>query len=59
MHEIGGHWRCTELPEHGCNLAAVVGAVVREVLQRLPDRILVYAKFKRFVFHYAIEVALR
>src|ERR1700719_82710 len=59
VHEIGEHGRCARLPEHGCNLAAMIGAVVRKMLQRLPDRILVHAKFERLVFHFAIEVALR
>src|SRR5271170_5039111 len=41
MHEIGEDGLGALLPQHGGNLAAVIGSVVDDVLHGLPQRILV------------------
>src|SRR6266478_5411890 len=59
MHQVGQDCRCTELPQQSGDLSAMVAAVIHEVLHGLPEGIAVHAEFQRFVFHDAIEIALR
>src|SRR6266849_5113451 len=59
MHEVGQHGLCTVLAQHRGDLAAMVAAVIYNVLHGLPKRIAVHAEFQRFVFHYAVEIVLR
>src|SRR5258708_34148524 len=59
MHQVGQDGLRTELPQQRGDLPAMIGAVIHEVLHGLPQRIAVGPKFQRFVFHYAVEIALR
>ena len=45
MHEIGQDGLCAVLTQHRGDLAAVVGAVIYQVLHGLPERIAIDAKF--------------
>ena len=59
MHQVGEDRLRAVLPQHGGDLAAMVGAVIHDVLQRLPQRIVVHAEFHGLVFQHAIEIFLR
>ena len=59
MHEVGEDGLGAELAEHGGDLAAVIGAVIDDVLERLPERIGVDAEVHCFVFDDAVDVCLR
>ena len=59
VHEVGEDGLSAELAEHRGDLAAVIGAVIDDVLERLPQRIGVDAEFHCFVFDDAIDVGLR
>src|SRR6267142_468976 len=59
MHEIGQDGLRAVLTQHRGDLAAVIAAVIHDVLHGLPERIAVDAELERFVFHYAVEIALR
>src|SRR4029077_3280649 len=58
MHQVGEDCRHAELTQQGRDLAAMVAAVIHDVLHRLPERVAVDAELQRFVFHDAIEIAL-
>ena len=58
VHQVGGEWLSAELAEHGGDLAAVIGAVIDDVLERLPQRIGVDAELHCFVFDDAVDVFL-
>src|SRR4029077_19609161 len=58
MHQVGQNCRRAELTKQRGDLAAMVGAVIDQVLHGLPERVAVDAEFQGFVFHYAIEVGL-
>ena len=47
------------LAEQRGHLASMIGAVIHEVLHRLPKRIAVHAEFQRLVFQDAIQILLR
>ena len=59
VHQVGENRRSAELSEQSGDLAAVIGTVIGEVLQRLPQRILAGTELKGLVLENAIEIALR
>ena len=58
MDQIGEYWFNSKLAQQRRDLAAVVSAVISEVLQRLPDWILIVAEIDGLIFHDAIKVGL-
>ena len=59
MKEIGEDWLRAKLTQQRRNLAAMIRAMICQVLQRLPHRIFVNAKVKGAVFHHTIQIVLR
>ena len=59
MKEIGEDWLRAKLTQQRRNLAAMIRAMICQVLQRLPHRIFVNAKVYGAVFHHAIQIVLR
>ncbi len=59
MHEVGQDGLGAVLPQHGGDLAAVIGPMVDHVLQGLPQGISVDAELERLVFESAVEIGLR
>ena len=58
MEEVGEDWLRAKLTQQRGNLAAMIRAVICQVLQRLPHRIFVNAKIKGAVFHHTIQIVL-
>ena len=58
MKEVAEDWLHAKLTQQRRNLAAMIRAVICQVLQRLPHRILVNAKIKGAVFHHTIQIVL-
>ena len=56
MHQVGQDRLRSQLTEHGRDLAAMVRAVIYEMQQGLPERILIDAELQRVVFDVAIKV---
>src|ERR1700748_200003 len=59
MHEVGEQRLGVELAQHRGDLAAMIGAVIDDVLERLPHGIGVDPEVHGFVLDDAIEVLLR
>src|SRR3984957_12009239 len=59
VHEVGGERLSAELAQHRGDLAAMIGAVIDDVLERLPQGIGIDAKLHCFVFDDAVDVFLR
>src|SRR5262249_4842171 len=59
MHQVRQDWFCAVLPNHRGDLSAMIGSVICEMLQRLPERVRVDAKVKSFVFENAVKICLR
>src|ERR1700751_4635519 len=55
-NQIGGIWCCAELAKHCGDLAAVVRAMVHEVLQHLPERSCLRNAFGGFMLDYSGDV---
>jgi len=58
VHEVGQNRLVTELAKESCDLAAVIGAMIGQVLHGLPERIFVHAEIEGLVFEDAIEICL-
>ena len=56
MHEVSEHGFCAKLAQQRCYLAAMISAVICEMLKRLPDRIFVHAEIESFIFHHPIKI---
>ena len=54
-NQIGGDGFGAELAEHGRDLAAMIGAVIDEVLQHLPERRGLRHAGRRLVLHDALH----
>src|SRR5580693_4169901 len=59
VHQVGEDGLSAELAQHRGDLAAMVGAVIDDVLERLRERIGIDAELHRFVFDDAVDVFLR
>ena len=59
VHQVGQDRLRAVLPQHRGDLAAMVGAVIDQVLHGLPERILIDAEVQCLVFHDPIEIGLR
>src|SRR5258707_12427421 len=59
MHQVGQDGLRAVLAQHRRDLAAVICAVIYNVLHGLPQRIAVDAELQRFVFQYPVKIALR
>ena len=59
VHEIGEDGLGAKLAEHCGDLAAVIGAVIDDVLERLPHGIGVDAEVQGFVLDDPVEIGLR
>src|SRR6267378_2569546 len=59
VHQVGRNRLRAELPQQRCDLSAVVGTVIGEMLHGFPERIAIDAEFQRLVFENAVEIRLR
>jgi len=59
VHQVRRDGLRTVLAQHCGDLAAVIGTVISEMLQRLPEGIRVDSKIDRLVFEHAVEFRLR
>src|SRR5258706_3847052 len=59
MHQVGQDGLSAVLAQHRGDLAAVIAAMIYNVLHGLPQRIAVDPELQRFVFQYPIKIALR
>src|SRR5712692_3038249 len=58
VHEVREDRLRAELPQKRRDLSAMIGAVIHEMLHRLPERVAIDAELQRLVFHHAIQVGL-
>src|SRR5882672_118314 len=59
MHQVCRDGLRAELPQQRRDLAAMIGAVIRQMLHRFPERIAIDAELQRFIFEHAVEIRLR
>src|SRR6266403_956642 len=54
--EVCEHGFCAQVAQQACDLAAMISAMICELLKRLPDRIFVHAKITSFIFHHPTKI---